>query len=201
MKCGSKECSICLPLRIDPEIFKPDPVLGSDGHYLLFSEFFNTSTTEKDRPSLKASKHKKSLSYSPTKQHATNVNVVIQCDECDRWRLLFSRRKLQPQQRSQLRLLLSDLSYTCGARFSELHLPECLECVEVREHQCSDDIEKLYYTAYPNDVLCIHCGSVENIMDYEDGIYPICSGCIPGKSVQTMCINYFLVYCFGCTAN
>jgi hypothetical protein len=159
--------------------YLPDPVLGPDGHYLSFDAVYgmSTSTTEKDRPSLKVLKHKKSLSYSPTKQHATNVNVVIQCDECDKWRLLFSRRKLQPQQRSELRILLSDISYTCGAKFSELDLPASLDCVEVREHQCSDDIEKLYYTAYPTDVLCIRCGTVENI-ECEDSMYPICTGCI-----------------------
>ncbi len=90
---------------------------------------------------------------------------------------MFSKRKLLPQQRSELRLLLTDLSYTYGAKFSDLHLSERLQCVEVREHQYSDDIEKLYYTAYPNDVLCIHCGSVESIMEHEDGVYPICDSC------------------------
>ena len=103
--------------------------------------------------------------------------VVLQCDECGKWRLLFSKRKLQVQQRRDLRLLLADVSYTCGARFSDLHLPDGLDCVEVRDHQCIDDIEKLYYTAYPDDVLCIHCGSVENIADREDGVYPFCSSC------------------------
>ena len=155
----------------------PDPVLGSDGHYLPFDEVFKQSTTEKDRPSLKKQKHKKSLSYSPVKQHVTNVNVVIQCDECDKWRLLFSKRKLQPDQRRELRFLLTDVSYTCGANFTDLHLPEHLQCVQVREHQCSDGIEKLYYSAYPSDILCIHCGSIENIMEYEDGVYPFCSDC------------------------
>ena len=89
-KCGESECSICLPLRMDSSVFHslknlPDPVLGSDGHYLPFDEVFKQSTMEKDRPSLKKQKHKKSLSYSPVKQHVTNVNVVIQCDECDKW--------------------------------------------------------------------------------------------------------------------
>ena len=56
--------------------FLPDPVLGEDGHYLPFSEVYEKSTTEKDRPSLN-SKKQKSLSYSPSKQHATNVGVVI----------------------------------------------------------------------------------------------------------------------------
>ena len=59
-----------------------------------------------------------------------------------------------------------------GAKFSELHLPQDLKCVEVREHQCGDDIERLYYTSCPNDILCIHCGGVKNIMENKDGVYP-----------------------------
>ena len=44
--------------------------------------------------------------------------------------------------------------------------------------------ERLYYTAYPNDILCIHCGDVENIMENEDGVYPICSVLIKEKGSQ-----------------
>ena len=48
----------------------------------------------------------------------------------------------------------------------------------MHEHQCGDDIDRLYYTACPNDILCIHCGGIENNMENEDGVYPICSACI-----------------------
>ena len=95
---------------------------------------------------------------------------------------MFSSRKLQPRQCSELCLLLNDLSYTCGAKFSDLQLPKSFECIEVHEHQCTDGIEKLYYTAYPEDILCIHCGTVENIMDFEEEVYPFCSDCsVQGK--------------------
>ena len=96
--------------------------------------------------------------------------MVIQCDECDKWRLLFSRQNLQPDRRRELHLL-ADISYTCGAKFADLDLPEHLQCVQIREHQCSDGIEKLYYSTYPSDILCIHCGSIEDIAPYEDGVY------------------------------
>lgn len=90
-KCGNNSCTICLPVRMDASKFSalrflPDPLLGEDSHYLPFSDVFDKTTTEKDRPSLKAKKQK-SLSYSPSKQHATNVGVVIQCEECNKWRL------------------------------------------------------------------------------------------------------------------
>ena len=136
-----------------------------------------SQTSEKDRPSLQAQKQKKSLSYSPVKQHALNVGVVIQCGECNKWRLLFSKRKLALHERHELEQLLSDISYTCGAKIEDLQLPEQLKCVEIRTHQCIDRIEKLYYTAYPSDVLCIHCGNTENIVDSEELIYPQCNDC------------------------
>ena len=50
--------------------------------------------------------------------------------------------------------------------------------LEVCEHQCGDDIERFYYIACPNDILCIHCGGVKNLMENEDGVYPIFSACI-----------------------
>ena len=181
-KCGNAECHICSPVRMDTELFQtlrylPDPMLGSDGHYLPFNDVFRSQTSEKDRPSLQAQKQKKSLSYSPVKPHALNVGVVIQCDECNKWRLLFSKRKLALHERHELEQLLSDISYMCGAKIEDLQLPEQLKCVEIRTHQCIDRIEKLYYTAYPSDVLCIHCGNTENIVDSEELIYPQCNDC------------------------
>ena len=167
---------------MNTELFKtlrylPDPMLASDGHYLPFDDAFKSQTSEKDRPSLQTQKHKKSLSYTPVKQHATNVGVVIQCDECNKWRLLFSKRKLAIQECIQLEQLLTDISCTCGARMKDIQLPLGLNCVEIRIHDCNDRIEKLYYTAYPRDVLCIHCGNTNNIVDSEEMIYPYCNDC------------------------
>ena len=167
---------------MDTELFKtlqylPDPMLASDGHYLPFDDAFKSQTSEKDRPSLQTQKHKKLLYYTPVKQHATNVGVLIQCDECNKWRLLFSKQKLAIQERIELEQLLTDISYTCGAKMEDIQLPLGLNCVEIRTHDCNDRIEKLYYTAYPRDVLCIHCGSTNSIVDSKEMIYLYCCDC------------------------
>ena len=47
-------------------------------------------------------------------QHVTNVGVVIQCEECDMWRLLFPCKKLNLQKRKLLQQFLEDVSYTRG---------------------------------------------------------------------------------------
>ena len=128
--------------------FLPDPILGEDGHYLPFN-VFGKPTTEKDHPSLKAKKQK-SLSYSPSKQHATNVGVIIQCEECSKWRFnVLEKKEFSSSTRSSEH---SDLSYSCGATMDDVDLPYNLKCVEIRSHCCSDLIERLYYSAYP-DVL------------------------------------------------
>lgn len=142
--------------------FLPDPLLGEDGHYHLFNDVYGKPTTEKDRSSLKTKKQN-SISYSPSKQHATNVGVVIQCEECSKWRLMFSKRKLSLHQQQQLRNIVSDLSYSCGATKDDVDLPDNMKCVEIRFHCCSDLIERLYYSAYQEDVLCIHCGDTQNV--------------------------------------
>ena len=61
----------------------PDPIPGQDEHYLPFKELYGTQTTEGNRPSLtKKSKKQKTLPFVASIQHARNVNMVVQCEEC-----------------------------------------------------------------------------------------------------------------------
>ena len=130
-------------------------------------------------PSLIKRKKTKSITYSPAEQHARNVGLVIQCDECDKWRLLFSKRKLSVSQRKKLEEIITDVSYSCGATTDDLLLPETLAGVGVQTHDCGDPIEKIYFSAYKNDPLCIHCGSTNNltIPKDEDNFYHYCDEC------------------------
>ena len=185
-KCGALTCEICKPVRMDSELFKdmhflPDPKIGTDDHYISFEKIYGTKTNEDDRPSLTKRKKMKSITFSPTEQHARNVGVVIQCDECDKWRLLFSKRKLSVIQRKKFEELIADISYSCGATTNDLVLPETLACVAIRTHDCGDPIEKIYFSAYKDDPLCIHCGStsLDNLTIHkdEDCFYPYCADC------------------------
>ena len=60
--------------------FLPDPVMGLDDHYKPFADVYDTGATEEGHPS---------LTYYLSEQHAQNAGVVVQCDECDKWCLLF----------------------------------------------------------------------------------------------------------------
>ena len=189
-KCGAPDCNICKPVRIDTELFKdihflPDPKMGVDGHYIPIVDIYGTNTNEDDCPSLTKRKKAKSLTYSPTETHARNVGVVVQCDECNKWRLLFSKRKLSAKQRQQLEEIIADVSYSCGATTEDLILPEALASVCIRAHECSDHIEKIYYSAYKDDPLCIHCGSTTslNIPSESDSFYHFCDDCSPKERI------------------
>ena len=102
---------------MDNERFKginvlPDPVMGSDNHYVPFADVYGTDTSDNERPSLTQRRKMKTLTYSPSEQHARNAGVLVQCDECDKWRLLFSKRKLSARERTQLQGTIEDVSYS-----------------------------------------------------------------------------------------
>ena len=76
-----------------------------------------TSTTEQHRPSLQVRKgRKKTLPFSASIQHVKNVDVMLECEECQMWRLLYSKHKLSASDRRALQHALEDVTYTCGAQ-------------------------------------------------------------------------------------
>jgi len=70
------------------------------------------------RPSLKQKRPKnqrRSIPLSPMAQHCINTDgLMLQCEECDMWRLVFAKYKITKKQRSQLLDVLKDVAYTCG---------------------------------------------------------------------------------------
>lgn len=97
-KCGKPDCEICKPVRMDPAIFASlhylqNPVPGIDDHYKSFDEVYghDEALTDKHIPSIQQRK-KKATSFSPSQQHAKNVALLLQCEECDKWRLIFCKQ-------------------------------------------------------------------------------------------------------------
>ena len=183
-KCGCTSCSICKPVRMDTELFAslnflPDPIPGEDDHYKTFKEVYGISTSEKHRPSLLIGRKTaiQSLGYAPSQQHARNVGVLVQCDDCAKWRLLYSKTKLNYSEISELQGLLDDISYSCGASLSELELSNRMKKVAVRDHRCTDPIEKLYYSC-DFEPICYWCASdMPNDQAHDPTHYPICCVC------------------------
>ena len=183
LKCGQPNCTICKPVRLPRNIFEklhhiPHPTPGEDGHYLPFHSIFGSATNEEFRPSFKApskpKRSKRKLPYYASIQHVKNSQLMLQCSECQMWRLIFSKYKLSKEHRNSLRLLLDKFDYSCGASLKDLDLPSEYADVDVRDHDCNDIIEKLYYSASLTPI-CVYCGKEEPYTD--DKKYPQCSLC------------------------
>ena len=93
------------------------------GHYKSFSEVYVTATIKKDLPSKTATK---TTSCQFTLKHVKNTNLMLQCDECDLWRLVYSDVKLTPAQRSLLENAFADCSFTYGSTVNDLEIEELL---------------------------------------------------------------------------
>ena len=78
------------------------------------------------------------------------------------------------------------MTYTCGATLQELDLPDKFSCVYVREYNCFDPIEKLYYSA-GLEPICIYCAA-EDVEDCND-FYPKCSACSDRPLVKKRSYN------------
>ena len=65
-----------------------------------------------------ANKRKK-LKFSPSAQHAKNTDTMLQCEEYNKWQLVFSKKKLNKQKQESLNKLLESISYTYAFLFGE----------------------------------------------------------------------------------
>lgn len=185
LKCGINSCTICSPVRLPPDVFTtlhhiPHPTPGSDdGHYLPFSQVFGTITSEEHRPSYRRKAESKrvkrrKLPFYASVQHVRNSQLMVQCMECNQWRIIFSKYKLKKEQRIYLQSVLDNYMYSCGASLKDLQLPDEYSTVDIRDHDCYDPIEILYYSA-KNDPICMYC-AVDHPYT-SDEYYPICSDC------------------------
>ena len=99
--------------------------------------------------------------------------MMLQCEECDVWRLLYSQKKLTYREHTQLEEALSDFTFTCGALLQDLDLPGKLADVYVRDIVCGEPVEKLYYSAkYPP--ICVYCATPGD-PNTESDHYPQCT--------------------------
>ena len=179
-KKQSDTCDIFKPVKLPKEVFDslhvlPDLVPSEDGHYKTLEELLGTETDGSHRPSLqKTSKRKKTLPFSASVQHVKNVDLMLQCDGCFMWRLLYSRFKLTRKERPDLQVAIDDISFTCGAPLQDLQLPGHLSEVYTRELSCGESIEKLYYTA-KYTLICIYCA--DDVESVPKDKYPQCHAC------------------------
>ena len=188
-KCGQHACTICKPVRMPSDTFSslhflPDPIPGKDGHYCSFTEIYGKSTSEEHRPSLQKPKgRQKSLPFVASVQHVKNASIMIQCEECEMWRLVYSKYKLTEAQRKALNSAFNDFTFTCGAQLQDLGLDFIGNDICTRIIRCYEPLEKLYYSVGTYEQICIYCCSSKDLTT-KDGYFPQCNTCIGKSSIK-----------------
>ena len=179
-KCGSQDCIICIPPRLNDQDFRrlnhlPDPIPGTDDHYKEFSEVFGTEATEGAMPSLKTSKdygHK--IPFNTVKQNASKTGLTIDCNECRKPRLDTAKRLKEVQKKSFNRVI-NDMMNTCGTTLVEFKDPSnpsnrrydiFHKCFVRASNNCSKPVEPLYYSCnYPECCTVVTIPNALSIVD------------------------------------
>ena len=69
--------------------------------------------------------------------------MMLECEECGMWHLLYAKSKLSVGERTALQQVLDKWSFTCGTQLQDRNLTGCLADVYVREMSCNELIERL----------------------------------------------------------
>ena len=182
-KCGKHNCTMCTPVCLPKEEFDkikpfPNPMIKDDGHYKSFEEVYGTETSENCRPSKQASPKK--LPYTCSVQHVKNSGLMLMCEECGMWRLFYTSRKLSAREKKVVEASLDGLSFACGSQLKDVDLDlaeDLLSVIFVRDLQCNDPVEELYYSA-DNANICVHCCADLEVNETPKEYYPQCEDCL-----------------------
>ena len=110
-------------------------------------------------------------------QNVKNSGIMLLCEECGIWRLVYATRKLKKNEVNQLNATLEGLSFSCGSPLQDLKL-DCniLSEVYVQDLQCMDPVEPLYYAAELQEICAYCCEELQNTSTRKE-YYPQCEGC------------------------
>ena len=182
IKCTDVACITCKPPRSSfyhNLHHLPDPMPAGNEHFKSFDELYGTQTSEEHRPSLIPTRKAHGMPFSPTGQTGKNTGTVIQCTNCKRWRVAYSQRKLKAEESTELKSLLEDIDFSCGASLQDILHQESSILTKVFVNQnlsCSHSMEKAFYSAC-FDPVCFFCGEEENITANKGPNYPMCNAC------------------------
>ena len=63
----------------------------------------------------------------------------------------------------------------CASFSDDVNMPPGIQ-IYVKDHDCNDNIEKLYYSS-GYEACCIHCGEYLHDVEEDDDFYPQCNEC------------------------
>ena len=106
------------------------------------------------------------MGFKSSAQNCKNVGTLVQCGECDKWRVIYSKSKLSLHEDEELTRFLDGIQYTCGDTFYDL-----------TSNGADDSIKKLFSIVKVNNTLT--CDSPIEISYYSSGLYKeaLCFNC------------------------
>jgi hypothetical protein len=126
------------------------------------------------------------MGFKPSAQYCKNVSTLIQCGECNKWRVIYSKSKLTLQESEELTRFLDEIQYTCGDTFYDIasddtndSMKNLFSTVKINNTlTCNSPIEIPYYSSgLFKEALCFNCGveceGHNNFGEY----FPYCEDC------------------------
>jgi hypothetical protein len=166
---------------------------------------YGTITTEQYRPSLINQQKKKRThtGFGPTAQFVRNVGIVIECCECNKWRVLYSKIKPSSFEIATLERYLDTIQYICGDSFEALaNSSTVMENISNEDGQ-SDDVGRIFENVKVDDKLA--CNNPMEVSYYSSGLFEdICFQCgkIPedecDESTRVSMNEVYYYYCDEC---
>ena len=117
------------------------------------------------------------MPFPPSAQYAKNVKVLLQCGECLKWRVLYSKHSLKKQQREELEILVENIEYSCGSVFTDIEGEEdsIQRSVFVKGNLTFNAPIEIPYFTTGYTPICYYCGDDDGL---QKGLkYPVCLSC------------------------
>ena len=113
--------------------------------------------------------------------HVKNAEMILMCDECSMYRLIYSKRKLKPAEKLQLEQAL-DGCHSLMEQLQNTDIPEHLkDTVFVRQMSCEEPID---YSAKFTDI-CVYCSAPVALWNDKEQYYPQREGCGDKPQIST----------------
>ena len=114
-----------------------------------FQVFFGKVTTEEHCPSKKlGNKNSHGVPFNPSKQHALNTNLIIECTKCNKPRIVYAKKKISTGRVRVFKRVTYDLLLVYRSSVEELVGPKnFIEFHNRQNLKCIDEVEVLYHSA------------------------------------------------------
>ena len=157
---------------------------AKDGKKSKSSTTKKTKSQAKDLQTARLSEeHCQGLQGDSSVYTAQNARMIINCIECQKPRVIYSKSKLTERQAMQCALMLSEYDYSCGSPVCPPHNPLLGKVFSRLTMTCESFIENSYYGSDVGrkDVCCV-CGGADATVDQElkkryKTVLPMCSVC------------------------